>query len=330
MPFERSADENIMLKTHFLLTALFVGSLGSSAFAQAPLPAPAPPPPDEQGAPLPVPPQVAASYPPQELDRIVSPIALYPDQLLGQVLTAATFSPEIPEAARWADQHHYVPPAELPAAIAADRLPWQPSVQALLPFPQVLEMMASDMPWTEEIGAAFLASPDQVMDAVQRMRQSAYNYGYLRSNAQVVVQRGPFIEIVPVDPAFVVVPYYNPAVVFVAPRPGFVVAGAVRFGYGVRLGVAFAPWGWGTTRFGWGEHVLIVNNAPWRRTWVNRTVYVHPFVAVPRYAAPHAAGPERAAPRTAGPERGTPRAAGPERAAPSAAGPERAAPSAAG
>ena len=274
-----------MHKQHFLLTALFVSALGSSAFAQAPLPEPAPPPPDAQGAPLPAPPQLAASYPPQELDRIVSPIALYPDSLLGQVLTAATFSPEIPEAARWADQHHYVPPVELPAAIAADRLPWQPSVQALLPFPQVLEMMASDMPWTEEIGAAFLASPDQVMDAVQRMRQSAYNYGYLRSNAQVVVQRGPFIEIVPVDPAFVVVPYYNPAVVFVAPRPGFVVAGAVRFGYGVRLGVAFAPWGWGTTRFGWGEHVLIVNNAPWRRSWANRAVYVHPFTAVPRAPA---------------------------------------------
>jgi hypothetical protein len=284
-----------MPKTHFLLAALFVSSLGSSAFAQAPLPAP--PPPDEQGAPLPAPPQVAQSYPPQELDRIVSPIALYPDSLLGQVLTAATFSPEIPEAARWADQHHYVPAAQLPEAIAADRLPWQPSVQALLPFPQVLDMMASDMPWTEEIGAAFLASPDQVMDAVQRMRQSAYNYGYLRSNAQVVVRQGPFIEILPVDPAFVVVPYYNPAVVFLAPRPGFVVAGAIRFGYGVRLGVGFAPWGWGTTRFGWGEHVLIVNNAPWRRTWVNRAVYVHPFAAVPRYAVPRAG--VRAVPRAA-------------------------------
>jgi hypothetical protein len=272
-----------MTKAHFLLAALVVSSLGSSVFAQAPLPSP-PPPPDAQGAPLPAPPQVAPSYPPQELDRIVSPIALYPDPLLGQVLTAATFSPEIPPAANWADQHHYVPPAQLPAAIAADRLPWQPSVQALLPFPQVLSMMAGDMPWTEELGAAFLASPDQVMDAVQRMRQSAYNYGYLRSNAQVVVRRGPFIEIVPVDPAYVVVPYYNPAVVFVAPRPGFVVAGAIRFGFGVRLGVAFAPWGWGTTRFGWGEHVLFVNNAPWRRTWANRTVYVHPFAAVPRYA----------------------------------------------
>jgi Protein of unknown function (DUF3300) len=140
------------------------------------------------------------------------------------------------------------------------------------------------LPWTEEIGAAFLASPDQVMDAVQRMRESAYNYGYLRSNSQVVVQRGPFIEILPVDPAYVVVPYYNPAVVFVAPRPGFVVGGAIRFGFGVRLGVAFAPWGWGTTRFGWGTHVLIVNNAPWHRTWANRAVYVHPFATVPRYA----------------------------------------------
>src|SRR5215475_7081963 len=292
MPFERSADENIMQKTHVLLTALFVGSLGSSAFAQAPLPAPAPPPPDEQGAPLPAPPQMAVSYPPQELDRIVSPIALYPDSLLGQVLTAATFSPEIPEAARWADQHHYVPPAELPAAIAADRLPWQPSVQALLPFPQVLGMMAGDMPWTEEIGAAFLASPEPVMDAVQRMRQSAYNYGYLRSNAQIVVRRGPFIEIVPVDPAFVVVPYYDPAVVFIAPRPGFFVGGAVRFGFGVSIGVGFRPWGWGYNRFDWGRHAVYVNNAPWRRTWVDRGHYVHPYevrrpVASPRPAERH-------------------------------------------
>src|SRR5215475_11638717 len=152
--------------------------------------APLPPPP---GAPLPAPPQIAPSYAPQELDRIVSPIALYPDPLLGQILTAATFSPEIPDAARWSDQHHYVPPAELPAAIAADRLTWEPSVQALLPFPQVLDMMAGDMPWTEEIGAAFLASPQPVMDAVQRMRQRAYSYGYLRSNGQVTVRNGPYV-----------------------------------------------------------------------------------------------------------------------------------------
>ncbi len=267
-----------------LFFILLTGMLVSSAFAQAPLPAPPAPPPDVvEGAPLPAPPEAAQNYSPQELDRIVSPIALYPDPLLAQVLTAATFSPEIPAAAQWSDQHHYLPPPQLAAAISADRLTWQPSVQALLPFPQVLSMMASDMPWTEEIGAAFLWSPQDVMDAVQRQRRAAYAYGYLRSNGQVVVNNGPSIEILPVDPGYIVVPYYNPAVVFVAPRPGFFLGGAIRFGYGARLGVAFAPWGWGATRFDWGGRVVVVNGAPWHRTWVNRAAYVHPFAAVPRY-----------------------------------------------
>src|SRR5262245_41125614 len=114
--------------------------------------------------------QPAAYFTPRELDRIVSPIALYPDPLLGQILTAATFSPEIPEAAQWSAEHRYVSPSRLPSEIAADRLPWEPSVQALLPFPQVLEMMVSSMAWTEELGDAFLANPEAVMDAVQRQR----------------------------------------------------------------------------------------------------------------------------------------------------------------
>ncbi len=269
-----------------LAVSVVVASLAipGAVRAQQGAPLPAPPAGAPESAPLPSPPQVAASYAPQELDRIVSPIALYPDPLLGQILTAATFSPEIPDAARWSDEHHYVPPAQLPAAIAADRVPWQPSVQALLPFPQVLSMMASDMPWTEELGAAFLESPDQVMDAVQRMRRAAYTYGYLRSNAQIVVRRGPFIEILPVDPGYIVMPYYNPAIVFAPPRRGVIVGGAIRFGFGIRLGAVFAPWGWGTTRFVWGERRLIVNGAPWGRRWANRAAYVHPFRAVPRYA----------------------------------------------
>lgn len=270
---------------HLLLAFCFLGTLTTMAAAQAPLP---PPPPQDAdaggGAPLPAPPTAMERYDPRELDRIVSPIALYPDSLLGQVLTAATFSPEIPDAARWADEHHYVAPAMLPSAIAADQLPWQPSVQALLPFPQVLTMMAGSMAWTEELGGAFLAAPNDVMDAVQRQRQLAYRYGYLRSNASVLVRSDPYIEIVPVQPNVVVVPYYDPAVVFVAPRRPVAYA-AVRYGVGVHLGVAFAPWGWGTTRFGWGEHVLVVNNAPWHRTWATRTVYVHPYASVPRYRA---------------------------------------------
>src|SRR5581483_12162142 len=102
-------------------------------------------------------------------------------------------------------------------------------------------------------------------------------YGYLRSNPQVVVRNGPFIEIVPVNPAYVYVPYYDPGIVFAPPRPGVFVGGAIHFGYGVTIGAAFRPWGWGYNRFGWNDHVVIVNNGPWRRTWVNRPTYVHPY-----------------------------------------------------
>ena len=129
------------------------------------------------------------------------------------------------------------------------------------------------------------------MDAVQRMRRAAQDYGYLRSNAQVVVSGGPYIEILPVNPAFICVPYYNPAVVFFAPRPGFFVGGAISFGFGVTIGPAFRPWGWGVNRFVWASHRVYINDHVWERTWVNRGAYVHPY-AVPRYA-PAARAPER-------------------------------------
>src|SRR5713226_3898633 len=152
--------------------------------------------------------------PPHELDRLVGPVALYPDQLLAQVLAAATYSDQIPDAARWADQHHYLAGDALANAIQADHLPWDPSVQALLPFPSVLEMMANDMSWTTDLGNAFLSQQQDVMDAVQRERRKAKDYGYLRSNAQVIVSEGPYITTVPVHPAFIPVPYYDPAIVF--------------------------------------------------------------------------------------------------------------------
>jgi hypothetical protein len=222
-------------------------------------------------------------YPPAELDRIVSAIALYPDPLLAQVLAAATFALDLPDAARWADEHHQLTGDRLTAAMAADRVPWDPSVQALLPFPSVLEMIASDLPWTEELGNAFLAQRSDVMDAVQRMRRAAWSYGYLRSNSQVVVNDGPYIEILPVDPAFMTVPYYDPLVVFSPPGPGFVVSTGIYFGFGIRLDAWFGPWGWGTTRFAWPNHAVIINRAPWGRTWINQSTYIHPY-AVPRYS----------------------------------------------
>jgi hypothetical protein len=215
--------------------------------------------------------------PPPALDQLVQRIALYPDSLLSQVLAASTYWDQIPDAARWADAHHYLQGQALADAITGDQVPWDPSVQALLPFPSVLDMMASDMGWTQQLGSAFLAQPNDVMDAVQRERHMAYDYGYLRSNAQVIVRSGPYIEIVPVNPAWVYVPVYDPMVVFVRPRPGFFIGGAINFGFGLNIGVWFRPWGWGYSRFAWADHRVFINNVVWNRTWANRATYVHPF-----------------------------------------------------
>ena len=281
------------------LLAIFTSTIVStSAFAQAPLPKVQPPPLPYPQAPLPAPPAAAPVFQPQELDRIVSPIALYPDPLLAQVLAAATFAADIPAAAQWADQHHYLTGEALTNAIAMDQLPWEPSIQALLPFPSVLDMMASAMPWTQELGNAFLPQRTEVMDAVQRMRREAVDYGYLQSNKSVMVTPSPYIQILPVNPGFIVVPYYDPRVVFVRPRPGVRVAATINFGYGVTIGTVWGPWGWGTSRFDWGAHVAIIAGAPWGRTWVNRGVYVHPYT-VRRYE-PRRPMPEehRAQPRS--------------------------------
>jgi hypothetical protein len=261
-----------------LVISLAVGALSTgivSAQDQAPPPPPpaseaSPPPPNQPDMPPP-------SYSPEQLDRLVSRIALYPDPLLAQVLAAATFPDQIPDAASWADEHHYLRGDQLAQAIQADQLPYDPSVQALLPFPSVLDMMASDMDWTRSLGDAFLAQRQDVMDAVQRMRQKAKDYGYLRSNNEVVVSGGPYITIDPVNPGFIVVPTYDPLLVFAPPRPGFFIGGAIGWGFGINVGVAFRPWGWGYTRFDWGGHSVLIAGHPWARGWVNRRVYVHPY-----------------------------------------------------
>src|SRR5580700_10030073 len=221
-----------------LLIAVLSILISTSVFAQAPgseaLPPPTPPLPQQQAPPpsdAPTPPQpqqAPAAYAPGQLDQMVSPVALYPDALLAQIFAAATYPDQIPDAAHWADQHHYLTGQALADAIQADQLPWDPSVQALLPFPSVLDMMASDMPWTTAIGNAFLAQQQDVMNAVQQERVKAQQFGYLRSNGAVMVSGGPYITVMPADPAFIVVPYYNPAVVFFAPAPGFFVGGAIR------------------------------------------------------------------------------------------------------
>jgi len=232
------------------------------------------------------------SFPPQQLDSLVSRVALYPDPLLAQVLAAATFSDQIPDAARWADQHHYLTGDALARDIQEDQLPWDPSVQALLPFPSVLGMMASDINWTRDLGDAFLAQNQDVMDAVQRMRRQARDFGYLRTNGQIIVSGGPYIEIAPVNPAVIYVPYYDPLIVFARPRPDFAIGRGITFGFGISIGPVFRPWGWGSNRILWNTHTVIINNAEWRRGWGNRTVYVHPYtirrpVPAPRFEERH-------------------------------------------
>jgi Protein of unknown function (DUF3300) len=275
----------------FFLLFVLVAALTSEARAQY-TPPPPPPPPD-QSAPAGMPPGPPPAGPqgpppmlaPQQLDSLVSRIALYPDSLLAQILTGATFPGDIPEAANWADEHASLRSDQLANAITGDNLPWDPSVLALLPFPSVLDMMAQDPGWTQSLGDAVLVQRPDVMDAVQRMRQQAYNYGYLRPTPyDNVVNSGGYIQVVPVNPAYIYVPMYSPAVVFVAPRPGFVITAGIRFGPSIVIGPAFAPFGWAGAGIGWGSHAILIGGAPWGRTWANRSVYAHPYARAYRPA----------------------------------------------
>jgi hypothetical protein len=277
------------LFTLALCTMLLAG-LSASAFAQAPIVRQAPPPPPPanqqqvqpngpQQAP-PADPQQPATPPmdPQQLDQLVQRIALYPDPLLAQVLTASTFWDQIPDAASWTQLHSNLSGDALAQAIQADNLPFDPSVLALLPFPSVLDTMARDPQWTGTLGNVVLNQKPDVMDAIQRMRQQAKNYGYLAPNSyDNVVDNGGYLEIQPVDPTLYYVPVYSPAVVFFAPRPGFFVGGAIRFGPVVTIGPAFGRFGWFGAGFGWGGHTILIDHRPWGRTFANRAVYAHPY-----------------------------------------------------
>ena len=215
---------------------------------------------------------------PPQLDQLVARIALYPDPLLAQVLTASTYWVQIPEAASWATRHSYLTGDALAAAIQQDNLPWDPSVVALLPFPSVLDMMARDPAWLQQLGNAVLTQRAEVMDAVQRMRRQAMDYGYLQSNNYLsVVSNGGYVEILPANPGVIYVPSYDPLVVFGRPARGLVIGGAIRFGPGITIGAAFSPWGWTRPAFVWPSHTVIIDHHPWERRWENRAAYIHPY-----------------------------------------------------
>ncbi len=260
--------------------------------AQQSYPAQPPYAPSPYGAPPQYPGQASAAYPsagaplpaaiaPQQLDQLVARIALYPDPLLAQTLTAATYWNEIPQAATWAGQHNYLNGDALGQAIQADQLSYDPSILGLIPFPSVLDMMARDPGWTQRLGQAVLAQRGDVMDAVQRERAQAQQYGYLRPNQydNVVADDG-YIQIQPVNPGYYYVPVYNPLVVFAPPRPGFFVGGAIGFGPRVFIGGPFLSFGWwGNPGFAWRSHGILVGGGVWGRSWSNRGEFQHPAYA---------------------------------------------------
>lgn len=262
------------MKSPIVIVSLVMCASAAGLNAQAtkkgaPLPQVPKPPATETNAPpiarMPV--DAREVYDAKELERVLSPIALYPDPLLAQVLSAATFPNDVGAAAQWSANHPGLSGKELTDEVASANVSWDPSVQAMLAFPTVLEMMASDMSWTEEIGDAFRQQRDDVMDAVQRLRSESQRYGYLKSNDQMRVSESGPIEIIPANPEYIVVPYYDPLIVFAPPPPRFMIGSAIYFGYGVRLGLWFEPWGFGPGGFYWSTHRVAYGYPGWGRPW---------------------------------------------------------------
>jgi Protein of unknown function (DUF3300) len=214
--------------------------------------------------------QEGPSFRPEEVDQMVAPIALYPDNLLAQVLAASTYPLEIVQAARFVQQNKDLKGEKLMAA-SKDK-DWDPSVKAMLEFPDVLLMMNEKLEWTEKLGNAFLSQQKDVMASVQRLRKKAQESGNLKTTKEqkvIVEEQTKVIVIEPANPQVVYVPTYNPVVVYGAwpyPAyppvpvypPGYVAAtAAFSFAAGVAIGAAASGYGgWGC---GWGNNEVNVN-----------------------------------------------------------------------
>src|SRR6266481_4146385 len=167
----------------------------------------------------------APQLPSGELDSLVAPIALYSDPLLAQTLAASTYPLEIIQLQQWMDRNKNLTGKALADAVA--KQPWDPSVQGLVEFPDVVQRMAGNVQWTTDLGNAFLAQESDVMDAVQRMRGKAESKGTLKTSSQQTVQTKTVqggkqvITVEPANPEVVYVPSYDPAVVYGPPPPAY-------------------------------------------------------------------------------------------------------------
>ncbi|MFN8006935.1 MAG: DUF3300 domain-containing protein [Terriglobia bacterium] len=226
----------------------------------------------------------AAKIPPDQLDSLVAPIALYPDPLLAQTLAASTYPLEIVQLQQWLEKNKNLKDKALADAVA--KQPWDPSIQALAALPEVVKRLANDIQWTVDLGNAFLAQQSDLMDAVQRMRKKAVDKGTLKSTEQQnvetkVVETKQVVVIEQANPQVVYVPSYDPVVVWGAPLYpyppiyyppwGYYAAGmAISFGVGVMMGAFWSGgWGWGC---GWGGGDIRIN-----RNNFNRNTQVNPL-----------------------------------------------------
>ncbi len=215
-------------------------------------------------------PTQAAPMSQSELRGLVAPIALYPDNLVAEVLAAATFPDQVAIAEYWLQQNTNLTGNALVQAV--DKESWDASVKGLTGFPSVLGNMAKSLSWTSELGEAYHNQKAEVMTAIQTLRAQAKSAGHLKSTPQItVVQQAPqTIVIEPANPQVVYVPQYNPAVIYGYPyvTPGYTagdvaVASALSFGAGVAVG-AFMGGGWGWNAWGCDWHggaVLYNHNA---------------------------------------------------------------------
>lgn len=223
---------------------------------------------------------------PEQLQELVAPIALYPDSLVAQILAASTFPDQVVEADRWLQSNPDLKGDAL--AQAANEQPWDPSVKALTAFPTVLGNMDKNLSWTSALGDAYYNQEQDVMNAIQVMRQKAEEAGNLKDTPQQTVQtQGSTIVIEPAQPDIVYVPAYDPWVVYGYPvtpwpywypYPGIWYAGPyLSFGFGFGIGFfAGYGWGWGHWGFDWHGGYPLYDHARYysqSRTFYNRNVY---------------------------------------------------------
>jgi len=269
----------------------------------------APPPQDTQAPEQNVQAPPYAQQTPEQLQRLVAPIALYPDSLVAQVLAASTFPEEVVEADRWVQAHPDLKGEALGQAV--DQEPWDPSVKALAAFPSVLGNMDKNLSWTSSLGDAYYNQQQDVMDAVQVMRRKAQDAGALKNpQHEVIKEDGPDIDIEPAEPDVVYVPAYNPWLIYgypiVAwpgwyPYPG-IWFGGPYFSFGLGFGIGWYGgfgWGWGHWGFDWHNHYAVYNHGRYysqSRTFYNRSNFYR--------GGGERGGAGRGGPERAGPERG--------------------------